>query len=412
MHNFQKNFKLNSGLIAKNRIVKSAMSENMGEGFFPLSHFENAYKTWSAGGAGILITGNVMVDQAHLGEPNNVVLSESTKDLSSFSRWAKAAKCNETLVYMQLNHPGKQSPKFLNKKPVAPSAIAFNPPLNKMFHTPKELTTTEIKDIIQKFIAAGEKAKLAGFSGVQIHGAHGYLVSQFLSPRHNQRNDEWGGVIQNRMRFLKEIITGLREIAGENFGIALKLNSADFLRGGFSKEDSLLVIEAIDHLGLDFIEISGGTYEATAMMGSGSKKTYQKESTEKREAYFVDFAKEVSKKVETPLLLTGGFRNLASIEHAIGNNIVDFVGMGRPFCVYPDIVKRLEKDSNFSFNIPEKKLGVKALDMLIPMEIVWYTEQIHRMGAKKTIKPNASVWGVAIKSILSLGLSSLKKVRA
>ncbi len=144
---------------------------------------------------------------------------------------------------MQINHPGKQSPKTLSKNPVAPSAIPLTGDIKDFFNKPRELTSGEIWQLIKRFGNAARIAKKAGFTGVQIHAAHGYLINQFLSPHHNQRQDEWGGDLDGRMKFLIETYYEIRKQVGEEFPIGLKLNSADFQRGGFTEEESMKVLK-------------------------------------------------------------------------------------------------------------------------------------------------------------------------
>ncbi|OUR96927.1 NADH oxidase [Halobacteriovorax marinus] len=406
------NLVLRSGHTIKNRFGKSAMSENMATNFLPKENFVNAYSAWANGGVGLCITGNVMIDRDHLGEFNNVVLDDQVKDLTLFSKWAQAGKANDTTLVMQLNHPGKQTPKFLTNVPVAPSAISFPPPMSSMFNTPRELTEDEIVDIVKKFATASILAKEAGFDGVQIHGAHGYLVSQFLSGKHNQRSDRWGGSLENRMRFLMEIYKEIRKAVGVKFIVGVKLNSADFQKGGFTEEESMEVVKTLDKLGMDFIEISGGTYEVSAMMGKEIKKDKsKKESTQKREAYFINYARKINEFIETPLMVTGGFRTSETIKEALGSGHVDIVGMGRPYTVYPDLANRFIKDEGFVLEIAPKKTGIKILDAAIPLEITWYTQQIHRLGKKKSPRPNRNVWLSLVETIFELGTQGLKRTR-
>jgi 2,4-dienoyl-CoA reductase-like NADH-dependent reductase (Old Yellow Enzyme family) len=229
------------------------------------------YGTWAKGGIGICVTGNVMIDHRALGEPGNVIIEDETH-LAALQKWAKAATQNNTQCWVQLNHPGKQAPKGLNKETVSPSAVPFRKDMQAFFPTPRELTEPEIQDLIQRFANAAAIVQKAGFTGVQIHGAHGYLVSQFLSPHHNVRTDQYGGSPENRRRFVLEIYHAMREKTGAAFPISIKLNSADFQRGGFTEEESLDLIRVLAEAGMDLIEISGGTYEAPVMTGITSEK--------------------------------------------------------------------------------------------------------------------------------------------
>ena len=180
---------------------------------------------------------------------------------------------------MQINHPGRQAPNF-NKDVVSPSNVTL-PIMKGMFKEPRPLEESEILDLIERFGQTALMAQKAGFKGVQIHGAHGYLVSQFLSTRTNLRTDKWGGSLENRARFAIEIYRSMRQKTGPNYPIGIKINSADFQRGAFSEEESLEVIKMLADEGMDMIEVSGGTYEKAAMMGRKLKK-----STQEREAYF------------------------------------------------------------------------------------------------------------------------------
>lgn len=258
---------LANGIVLKNRLAKAAMSEQLADGRHdPAAGLERLYRTWAAGNIGLLISGNIMIDRDHLGEAKNIVLDEDSS-LAAFQRWTLAGREHGTHFWAQLNHPGKQTPKMLTREPLAPSAIALGRGLERAFNTPRAMNEADIADVICKFARSALLAREAGFTGVQIHGAHGYLVSQFLSPRHNQRSDRWGGSFENRMRFVLEVYRAIRVAVGADFPVAIKLNSADFQKGGFSEEESMLVVEALAREGIDLVEISGGTYESPAMVG-------------------------------------------------------------------------------------------------------------------------------------------------
>ena len=266
-HILSQNLYLPNGTIIKNRLLKSAMSEAMGSrDGAPTPALVHLYQAWADGGIGLCITGNVMIDAAALGEPGNVVI-EDERHLEDLKSWAQAATSHGTQCWVQLNHPGKQAPKGLNKETVAPSAVPFRSDMQAFFATPRELTDAEIRNLIVRYAQSAAVVKKAGFTGVQIHGAHGYLVSQFLSPHHNTRTDEWGGSAEKRRRFVLEVFKAMRTAVGADFPVGIKLNSADFQRGGFTEEESMDTIRALSEAGIDLIEISGGTYEAPAMTG-------------------------------------------------------------------------------------------------------------------------------------------------
>lgn len=376
--------KLRSGAVLKNRICKSAMNEAIatGEGRV-VRQFEVLYKTWAEGGAGLLITGNVMVDKRHANEPLAVAV-ENKQDLLLLTLWAKAAKSQGGQIWAQLSHPGKQSPKFLNQAPVAPSAI---PLANDMFIPPRELTEAEILEIIERFTNTAMILKEAGFDGVQLHGAHGYLISQFLSPNHNAREDKWGGSLENRMRFVAELYQSIRKKAGKKFSIGIKLNSSDFQKGGFTNEESLEVCRKLDELGIDMIEISGGSWENPV-----NRKGNLKESTKKREAYFLEFAEQLKQNVKAPIMVTGGFRSQSAMEEAVDSDAIDIVGLARPLAIDPDLPNKMIRGKGYVSEVQPITTGIKKIDDMAIMEISWYTDQIRRMSEGKD--PKTKVHGV------------------
>lgn len=275
-----------------------------------------------------------------------------------------------------------------------------------VFATPRELTQNEIEDIIQRYANTAEIAKKAGFSGVQLHGAHGYLISQFLSPHHNRRTDQWGGSAENRRRFVLEVYKAIRNRVGPDYPVSIKLNSADFQRGGFTEEESLATIQALDEVGIDLIEISGGTYEKPIMqLGT------PKESTISREAYFLDFAKKVRGLSKVPLMVTGGFRSLQGIESALSNNDLDFVGLGRIFAIEPLAAKRLLNGLETINQVKPLTTGIKFIDNLGSLEITWYTRQMHRLGRGRLPIPDENGLKSFILDIKDKGLGIFKTRR-
>lgn len=397
------------GATLKNRFGKSAMSETLGTTDNRATQgLARLYRTWAEGGTGLLISGNVMVDRRHLGEPNNVVL-EDDSDLDAIRRWAEAGTVNGTALWMQLNHPGKQTPKMLTKQSVSPSAIPFRKDLQGFFNTPRALTEEEILDIIARFGRSAALAKQAGFSGVQIHGAHGYLVSQFLSPHHNQRTDRWGGSLENRMRFVVEVYNEIRRQVGKDFPVGIKLNSADFQRGGFSEDESMQVAEVLAGLGLDLLEISGGTYEAPTMTGQEMR-----ESTRQREAYFLDYAQKIRERISIPLMVTGGFRTDAGMRDALASGATDLIGIARPLAVEPDLPNRILAGESVLSKVRPIKTGIPMVDKAAMMETMFYTYQLARMAKGKTPKPHESgLWSLLrAMTIMTLRTGRTRRLRA
>ncbi|WP_347453772.1 NADH:flavin oxidoreductase/NADH oxidase family protein [Acinetobacter thermotolerans] len=374
--------------IFKNRIIKGAMSEALANDAGQLNDAHlKLYEAWAKGGLGCAITGNVMVDFRAKNEPG-VVVVETERDLDKLKAWAGVGKRHDMVQLIQLSHPGRQCPKGLNKETVAPSAVPFSPALAVSFGTPRELREDEILDIIQRFANSAAICEKAGFEGVQLHGAHGYLISQFLSPLTNKRRDQWGGSIENRTRFLLEIYKAVRAATSENFIISVKLNSADFQRGGITEEDVIYVFKAIDAAGIDLIEVSGGTYEAPAM--AGAKAERRKASTIAREAYFLDFSEKIRKQVNCHMMVTGGFRTAAGMNAALDSGACDFVGIARPFAVETDLGQKLVAGQDVRYAVEKIKTGIPMIDKMAIMEIIWYAAQFKRIAQGKQPDPKLS----------------------
>jgi 2,4-dienoyl-CoA reductase-like NADH-dependent reductase (Old Yellow Enzyme family) len=317
------------GVIISNRLVKSAMTERLSNNNFePTEEHERLYKKWAATGAGLLITGNVIIDRNHLESAGNVCFDDENM-IPKISKWAAAAKTKNNQVWVQISHAGRQSNRFSNLQPLAPSAVQ----LSKMglFGKPKAMTEEDIQQVIKGFVKAAKIAKASGFTGLQIHSAHGYLLSQFLSPITNLRTDTWGGSLENRSRLLITIIQQVRQEVGPQFPVSVKLNSSDFQKGGFTEEESLEVVKMLDKEKIDLLEISGGTYEKLAFFLLNDEKSDLKTSTQKREAYFIDFAKSIRAVSTIPLLVTGGFRSFEFCNQVLESGELDMIGMARPF---------------------------------------------------------------------------------
>ena len=373
---------LPNGNVLPNRIAKAALSEQLGSlSNAPTAKLDRLYRQWSEGGFGLVITGNVMVDRRALGEPRNVVV-EDTRDLEALRSWAAASKSGGSAAWVQLNHPGRQSPRYLAAHPVAPSAVDLK--LYGQFARPRALSGEEIHEIIERFATAAEIVVRAGFDGVQIHSAHGYLSSQFLSPLTNRRNDKWGGDPERRMRFLLEVVRAVRRRIGDSAGLGVKLNSADFQRGGFSQEESMGVVEALSAERIDLLEISGGTYEQAGMLG-----TEQRESTRQREAYFLEYAEAVRERAGMPLMLTGGLRSSAAMDAALQGGAVDLIGLGRPACIDAGIAGGLiDGRVAQAGTAPTPNLRLRAADNY--SELGWHTTQMWRLGTGKPARPRRS----------------------
>ena len=398
-------FRFPNGQTAKNRLFKSAMEEQLAHNHQPSQALVRLYDAWAKGGAGVLVTGNVMVAENGKGSANDVVLTDE-RSLPVLEQWAKAGTQNDTLLIMQINHAGKQSPKVLSPVPVAPSAVPLQG-MEGFINPPRALENDEIEVLIRQFARAAEIADKTGFSGVQIHGAHGYLVSQFLSPHHNRRTDKWGGSLENRMRFLVEIYQAIRAAVRPEFLVGLKLNSADFQKGGFDEHDSIQVVQKMSELGIDFIEISGGNYESPAMMA-------EKASTQAREAFFIDYAEKARAVSQVPLIITGGFRSEPAMNDALNSKHLDFVGIARPLTLMPDLPNRIKQGTYQTIATRRAKTGVAAIDNKLGavLELNWYAAQMALIAAGKQPNPQLSAWKVLLKTLWENGKAGMSTGRS
>lgn len=377
-----------------NRLAKAAMEENMADrDHAPSEALIRLYRTWADGEVGLMITGNVMVDRRAMTGPGGVVL-ESGEFADRFKAWSQAAKAKGAHVWMQINHPGRQMPAALKQDTIAPSEVSMQlGGFSKQFHPPRAMTQKDIDDVKSRFIKTAVLAERLGFNGVQVHAAHGYLLSQFLSPITNKRQDKWGGTLENRARLLIEIINGVRERVSKGFAVAVKLNSADFQRGGFSSEDAKRVVELLNPLGVDLIELSGGSYEAPAMHGQARDGR-----TLSREAYFLEFAKDISSVAQMPVMVTGGIRRYPVVEQVL-NSGIEMVGMATALAINPHLPKEWKKQGSVSAptmrSITWKN---KVLASVGYMAMVKY--QIQRLSQGRTSNPNvAPVWALVTQQV-------------
>ncbi|MFF2083529.1 NADH:flavin oxidoreductase/NADH oxidase family protein [Nocardia sp. NPDC058176] len=395
------------GASLPNRIMKSAMSEALADaGHGPTPALEQLYRRWASGGFGLVVTGNVMVDRGHLGEPGNMVI-EDDRHLEQLRRVASAFDRVDTACWVQLNHPGRQSNPLARTTPVAPSAIALDVPGATR---PRALTGPEIEEIVTRFADAAAVCEAAGFAGVQIHAAHGYLITQFLSPSTNQRDDEWGGDPVRRRRFLLEIVRAVRSRVNPGFAVGVKLNSADFQRGGCTEDESRDVVSALVAEGIDLLEISGGSYESPAMMGPVTA------SASAREAYFLDYARTVAELAgSVPVAVTGGFRTVTAMREAVASGDCDMVGLGRPTCLDPDagdtvLRERRTRLAEGRVRVPFATASrIRPLQSLV--ELQWHTDQLHRLGNGHDPDLKRAWWQTAASALRRNGADLLRPKR-
>ncbi|MDH6144056.1 2,4-dienoyl-CoA reductase-like NADH-dependent reductase (Old Yellow Enzyme family) [Kitasatospora sp. GP30] len=371
---------LRSGAVLSNRIAKAAMQEDLaGPGQLPDGRMVALYRRWAAGGSGLLITGNVMVHAAALTGPGGVVLDDAAP-LEPFTEWAKAGKAGGAALWMQINHPGRQVQAEMPGVVWGPSAVALDLGRHSSrFGRPVAMSAEQIEATVARFAATARRAEQAGFDGVEVHAAHGYLLSQFLSPLVNQRTDEWGGSLENRARLLLDVVRAIRAAVSPSFAVAVKLNSADFQRGGFEADDARQVIAMLEPLGVDLVELSGGSYESPAMNGRPADAR-----TQAREAYFLDLAKELAATSPLPLMLTGGITRCDTAEQALASGVA-VIGMGTALAVTPDLPDRWRAGREADQRMRPVTWSDKALASVATMAQV--RRQMHRLAQGRDPKP-------------------------
>ncbi|RDJ12342.1 NADH:flavin oxidoreductase/NADH oxidase family protein [Rhizobium grahamii] len=362
------------GLTLNNRIAKSAMSDSLGDGTgHPTAVQTRLYQRWAEGGLAVSIIGEVQLTSGYAENPGNLVLNEAS-DLERFRKLALHGSENGTSLWLQLGHAGALA-YAPTSNPKGPTAFDL-PGLRCV-----EITSEEIGQLPSQFAATARLAQEAGFGGVQIHAAHGFLLSQFLSPLFNKRTDGYGGTIASRMRLLLEAIDATRAAVGPSFPIAVKLNSSDELEGGFDEEDALKVVAALNRTSMDLIDISGGTYFPGAKSASDRSG---------RGPYFLEFAKRARAVTTKPLMLTGGFKTRAQAEDAVASGAVDMVGLARALVLEPSLPNlwKEQKKSEPTFprfsDAPEG--GVTAWYTMRLAEIGTNTETSDFLGLERAIQ--------------------------
>ncbi|MFD9701667.1 NADH:flavin oxidoreductase/NADH oxidase family protein [Lentzea sp. NPDC059081] len=347
---------LASGGLLPNRIAKAAMEEFLAaDGQLPGPGLEVLYRRWAAGGAGLLITGHVMVDHRSLADPSDVVLEEDTP-LEPFRRWARAARSGGGQVWMQINHPGRVMSADMPGAVRSASDVAVSlGRYSRLYRRPEPMTAADVAETVRRFAATARMAESAGFDGVQVHAAHGYLISQFLSPLTNRRTDEWGGDLRNRARLLLDVVAAIRREVGSGFAVAVKLNTADFQRGGFDAEDAARVVSMLAESAVDLVELSGGSLESLATNGSTADG-----STLAREAYFLDAAASILDGAALPIMITGGIRRRPVAHDALARGAA-VVGMATALAVDPDLPRHWLRGDEADAGLTPVRLRDKAL---------------------------------------------------
>ncbi|OAT69765.1 hypothetical protein AWB85_19080 [Mycobacteroides immunogenum] len=363
------------GSTLSNRLAKSSMSEGLADrSGQPGPALNTLYAIWARGGAGLLISGNVMIDPEALGEPGQVIARDRSV-LPALAAWA--AQVHEVpgpQLWMQINHPGNQAILPLAKRPVSASDRGLPLPLVSLRRS-RPLSTAQVRDLARQFADTAALAIEAGWDGVQIHAAHGYLLSQFLSPKTNDRDDEYGGSADARRKVLLDTVIAVRERIGSTVPISVKLNSADFAYGGLDEAESLDVAVALAEAGIDLLEISGGGAEDLANM-LGPKAGERPLNA--HEAFFLPYAEKLKQRTNVPVMLTGGLRSRDAMERIIAEGTVDIIGMARPMAVYTDYPARLLAGGPPPSIAQTRHLPVRTLDGLA--QLMMHSNQFHRIA--------------------------------
>jgi 2,4-dienoyl-CoA reductase-like NADH-dependent reductase (Old Yellow Enzyme family) len=367
------------GATIANRLCKAALTEGLADAMnrATVGH-ERLYRAWSEGGAGLVVTGNVQIDRRYLERPGNVVI-DGNGGLDALCRYAAAGTAAGNHLWMQINHPGRQTPAQVCGTPVAPSAVPLQNMPATQYAPPREITEAEILDVVRRWARVAGVARDTGFTGVQVHAAHGYLLSQFLSPLANRRTDAWGGSLANRARLLREVVRACRSAVGPGFPVGVKLNSSDFQAGAFSADECRQVVRWLGEDGIDLLELSGGSYEVPTMMGARARGPDAErpvaQSTRVREAYFLAYAASMRAAATMPVMVTGGFRSRIAMDEALGAGELDMIGLGRPMCVDTDLPRRLidgdwAQAVSYERDIDPPKAG-----------LAWFCLQLIRIGS-------------------------------
>jgi 2,4-dienoyl-CoA reductase-like NADH-dependent reductase (Old Yellow Enzyme family) len=392
---------LPNGAITPNRIAKAAMEENMADlDQQPSEKLMRLYQAWAEGGAGLIISGNVMVDSRAMTGPGGVVLEDETH-LNLFKRWAQIGRSKGAQFWLQINHPGRQMQANLGQQTWAPSAVPLDMgKMSRHFNTPHAMTQENIDEVIQRFVRSARLAEQAGFTGVEIHAAHGYLLSQFLSPLTNHRKDAWGGSLENRARLLLEIVKAVRAVVSAQFAVAVKLNSADFQRGGFSADEARQVVGMLNELAVDLVELSGGSYEAPAMQGEARDGR-----TLAREAYFVEFARDIKTVAKMPLMVTGGIRRRPIAEQVVASG-VDMVGIATALAIDPHLPRDWNLGKDTAPTLAPIEWKNKTAASLATMAAVKF--QLRRLSQGRNPNPHVSPLLALILQLIATAIRTRK----
>ncbi len=347
------------GVVLKNRLVKSAMSDSLGDGEGnPTDAQMRLYERWAEGGAALSLIGEVQADPRYPEKPGNLVLAPGAA-LQAMQALARRGSANGARLWPQIGHAGALSHVPISR-PKGPSALDVEG------LRCDGMSLDDIQELPGIYAGAAKLAKDAGFGGVQIHAAHGFLFSQFLSPLFNRRTDAYGGSIEGRFRIIHEVIDAVREAAGPSFPIGIKVNSTDKLVGGLAEDDALEVVRLLDRTSVDLIDVSGGTYFPGAPSSS--------DGTSLSGPYFVGFARRAKAVTAIPVMATGGFETREQARDAVEKGHVDAVSLARAMVLNPMLAHAWLSDEGGDPAFPRfdgpPRGGVTA----------WYTMRLTALG--------------------------------
>ena len=334
----------------KNRFVRAATWEGLAtEKGEATSELIEMMASLAKGSVGLIVTSHSYVSQEGQGTPWQLGVYDDNL-ISKLETMASAVHENNGKIVMQLAHAGLYAEvKLTGQAALAVSASDDFPEGNV-----RTITQEDIQYLVLSYAQAAKRARMAGFDGIEIHSGHGYLLSQFLSPAYNKRQDEYGGAIENRARIHLQIYQAIREVVGTDYPILVKMNGADFIENGLTKEDSLQAAKLFADAGFDAIEVSGGIIRTGKRSPSRPGIT-----TEDKEAYFKEYAKHFKRNIKTPLILVGGLRSVTVADKIVSEGIADYISMSRPLIREPDLINRWKngdlrkaecKSDNLCFN--------------------------------------------------------------
>jgi len=323
-----------NGMSLSNRFIRSATWEGMADDEGNVTpKLYDTIKSLAAGGIGLIISGHTYVTKCGQASPWQAGIY-SDDMIAGLKELTTMVHQKSMSIVCQLAHAGNLANEAMTG--VVPM-VASN--FEGLAESPRcEMTVQDIKKLVSDFAEAAQRAKLAGFDGVQIHAAHGYLLSQFLSPASNRRNDEYGGSIQNRSKIHLEVYKAIRETVGKDYPVLVKLNSQDYIENGLELKDSVYVGKLLADNGIDAIELSGGTFASGKL--SPSRSTI---NSKEKEAYFTEAARIFKQEIKTPLILVGGMRSFGVAEHLIDSEAADYISFSRPLIREPGLINRWKK---------------------------------------------------------------------